>query len=110
MSALKRGKPYWDWVVSGDAELIEANPDSVESLSPDERRVVITEVLTKLVNYQAAQIFTVNEHLVFKRLLGGIAQVKIAKELNVTPSRCSKLMKQVGAKIKKLYDKELENY
>lgn len=107
-----QGGGYWDWLERQleSAEPLEANQDSIESIPHDVRKAVLTEVLTRLENYQASQVFTVNEWYVFKGLLQGVSVRRLVGDLGVTKRRIEALMKQVGMKIKKLYDEELENH
>ncbi len=103
---------YWEWLsrqIEGQ-EPIEANADCLPGEEADVKKKALTEVLTRLENYQASQVFTVNEWYVFKGLIRGNSIKDLALDLGVTKRRIEALMLQVGQKIKKLYVEELENY
>ena len=95
--------PYWKWVKQcGGVEPVRANPDKLASPSISNEGILFT-VITRLVNWEARQVFTPQQHKCFMLIINGFKQKQIAKKLKITQGRVSKIIYAVKEIVKQKY-------
>lgn len=95
--------PYWKWVQQqGDVEPVRANPDRLVAPSLSSEGILFS-VITRLVNWEARQVFTPQQRRCFLLIIKGFKQKQIAKKMKLTQGRVSKIVGDVREVVKQKY-------